>query len=249
MLTATYVHIKGISYKTERLLWNSGFYNWWDMLSNSDTIPVDDMKKRELLREIELSVNSFMSDRVAYFSERLKHGDLWRLISPYMNETGYLDIETDRAGEITVVGLCIGKDYHCYQCGEDSAKLEWMLSLPRIIVTFNGMLFDVPVIKKQFPYVRIPSVHFDLHKAAGQAGWSGGLKKLEKTHNISRPENIVNMTGYDAVKLWESYENGHRESLNTLIEYNKYDVVNLKLLMEKYIDVMRDKLLSGEKPA
>lgn len=249
MLTSTYIHIKGVSQKTEKMLWNSGFRNWWQVLEGRDRIPVEHSKREILLSGVIHSVNCFMKDNVHYFSDRLKHKDIWRILVPYMQETGFLDIETDRAGEITLIGLFIGNDYHCYLRGGDSAKLEWMLSLPRILVTFNGMLFDVPVIKKHFPYIRMPSVHFDLHRAASQAGWSGGLKKLEKKHNIQRPQCIMNMTGYDAVKLWESFMDGNRASLDTLIEYNKYDVKNLKLLIGKYIEVMSEITLSGEEPA
>ncbi len=249
MLTSTYIHIKEINYKTEQILYGAGYGRWWDILKNPESIPLSEKQREHLIREINFSIKHFMKDNLNYFADKLKHKDLWRIIKPYFIETGFLDIETSKDGEITVVGLYIGEKYLCYKMGDNTEKLEWMLSLPKVIVTFNGMIFDVPVIKRHFPYIKMTDIHFDLLKGLPQVGWKGGLKKLEKNENIHRPERIAHMTGYDAVKLWEKYSDGDSNSLELLIEYNLHDVKNLKILMERYLVLMEKNLLSGEKTA
>ena len=42
------------------------------------------------------------------------------------------------------------------------------------------------------------------------------------------------ITGWDAVLLWQRYQNyGDQNALELLLQYNKEDVVNLKVLREK----------------
>jgi uncharacterized protein YprB with RNaseH-like and TPR domain len=45
---------------------------------------------------------------------------------------------------------------------------------------------------------------------------------------------LVGVNGYEAVRLWWSYvKRGNKRALATLLEYNKEDVINLKVLKEK----------------
>ena len=55
---------------------------------------------------------------------------------------------------------------------------------------------------------------------------------MEKEVGIERAAGIRQMDGYDAVRLWRQYEWGDRCALESLLEYNKADVVNLEPLME-----------------
>ena len=60
----------------------------------------------------------------------------------------------------------------------------------------------------------------------------GGLKEVERKLGINRKLTEVN--GYEAVRLWWRYVNDYDEdALATLLEYNKEDVLNLKLLRER----------------
>ena len=58
------------------------------------------------------------------------------------------------------------------------------------------------------------------------------MKRIEKELGIQRDNEIAEVDGYQAVKLWKQYEKGNDEALNTLIAYNLADVENLKVLME-----------------
>lgn len=229
MLTSTFIHIDNIGVKKEQQLYESGIRTWWDAMANPDRIPMKGRERDMLIEAVYMSLKHFMRDDVAYFAERLPHSEFWRILLHYKNEIGYTDIETSMNGEITVIGLYVGGRYFRYVHGDDSAVLEYMFSLPRALITFNGLCFDVPEIKKAFPYLRMPELHFDLLKVAHSAGLKGGLKKIEKSLNIERTERVDGLTGYDAVKLWEQYLNeNNAEALETLIEYNMFDVVNLE---------------------
>jgi len=62
----------------------------------------------------------------------------------------------------------------------------------------------------------------------------GGFKAVERQLGIERQLTEVN--GYEAVKLWWRYvDYFDLDALNTLLEYNKEDVLNLKVLKERLL--------------
>jgi uncharacterized protein len=148
----------------------------------------------------------------------------------------YLDIETDRQGNICVIGMFKKPDQFVQLHGQgitaDDVK-EFMCGA-KTIVTFNGDSFDLPVIKK-FLNLDLKSTHrsLDLFKVKKKLGIKGGLKQLEKMFGIARKTEGVN--GYHAVWLWESYiRNGKGDALDLLLRYNREDVLNLIPLEEKF---------------
>lgn len=51
---------------------------------------------------------------------------------------------------------------------------------------------------------------------------------------ISRDEEIKGVDGFEAVMLWKKWDDfGDRDALNTLIEYNRADTVNLTAVAER----------------
>ena len=57
---------------------------------------------------------------------------------------------------------------------------------------------------------------------------------MERQLGIER--KLVEINGYEAVKLWWRYvESFDLDALNTLLEYNKEDVINLKNLKERLL--------------
>jgi uncharacterized protein YprB with RNaseH-like and TPR domain len=60
----------------------------------------------------------------------------------------------------------------------------------------------------------------------------GGFKAVEQQLGI--PRRLQGISGWDAVLLWQRYQNyGDQSALELLLQYNKEDVVNLKALREK----------------
>ena len=62
----------------------------------------------------------------------------------------------------------------------------------------------------------------------------GGLKCVERQLRI--PRRLTEINGSEAVRLWQRYVNGYDEgALATLLEYNREDVTNLKVLKERLL--------------
>jgi len=62
----------------------------------------------------------------------------------------------------------------------------------------------------------------------------GGLKIVERKLGIQR--KLVGIDGYEAVKLWWRYvDSFDLDALNTLLQYNMEDVINLKYIRERLL--------------
>jgi len=60
----------------------------------------------------------------------------------------------------------------------------------------------------------------------------GGFKAVERQLGIER--RLTEVNGYEAVRLWWRYVNDYNEdALAILLEYNREDVLNLRILKEK----------------
>ena len=115
-----------------------------------------------------------------------------------------------------------------------------------MILTFFGTAFDIPVLAKSFPAPGLDQLPLALRVLLRNAGVRGGLKKIEAEFGIARSEETAGLTGYDAVKLWRAYERGRDDALETLVAYNREDVVNLEPLMQIAFDRLREATLRGE---
>jgi uncharacterized protein YprB with RNaseH-like and TPR domain len=153
----------------------------------------------------------------------------------------YLDIETDRAGKICVVGISVENNGFLQWYGEEinTSSIERELSNVKTIVTFNGDLFDLPRLKESLNIdLKAQCVSRDLFKEKKKLGIKGGLKDLEKMFGIER--KTEGMNGYKAMWLWEKYKlYGNMDALNLLLEYNKEDVVNL-IRLEEILESLRE---------
>ena len=101
------------------------------------------------------------------------------------------------------------------------------------IFTYNGSRFDLPFIHCSLGInLTDKFYHHDLMYDCWQRNLRGGLKAVEQ--QIGIPRRLQGMAGQDAVLLWQRFQNnGDRKALNLLLEYNKEDVINLKVLRER----------------
>lgn len=144
----------------------------------------------------------------------------------------YLDIETTFSGAISVIGI-YRPDHGTTQLvggGVRDLALYAALDGVQTLVTFNGSTFDLPVIRRRlYTDLKRDFEHCDLLYVCRRRGLRGGLKKVEELLGIARA--TAGISGWDAPRLWQRYEtNGDRMALQTLLEYNREDVVNLALL-------------------
>jgi hypothetical protein len=153
----------------------------------------------------------------------------------------YLDIETTGLTpfgcEITVIGiyLCKGDDTEFVQfVGRDvtADSIQEALNGAKVLYTYNGSRFDLPFIQSQFG-INLAELfkHHDLMYDCWRNNLFGGLKAVERRLGINR--ELAEMNGYEAVRLWWRYvDSFDLDALNTLLEYNREDVVNLKTLKD-----------------
>lgn len=141
----------------------------------------------------------------------------------------YLDIETDRRGRIAVSGFYARGTGLVQLIGRDVTAAGLLRSLPRhrLLFTFNGHSFDLPLIKKQLGLdLRLRYTTVDLRHSCARAGWRGGQKLIERHLGIDR--KLPGLDGRDAVRLWSSFaDGGDASALESLLVYNREDVMNM----------------------
>lgn len=159
-----------------------------------------------------------------------------------MQTVGYLDIETTglspRYHDLTVIGLSVEFDgtHDFIQLVGDEINAHRLMNMVRdvdIVYTYNGSRFDLPFIRARLGVaIQDYCGHEDLMYACWARNLRGGLKSVERQVGIIR--ELPDIDGWAAVQLWHDYiRKGCRVSLDTLLKYNKEDVLNLKKLRRK----------------
>jgi hypothetical protein len=141
---------------------------------------------------------------------------------------GYLDIETSFEERLTVFGL-LRTDRGLLQLVGHAIERASMVEALRgidTICTFNGERFDLPKLREAIGIDLLAEYRsLDLSIECVRLGIRGGLKSIESQLGITRSVKGVN--GYDAMVLWRAWTAGDREALETLLAYNREDVLNL----------------------
>ena len=240
MIQNSFQFLDRVGKGTEQNLHEQGIRTWDDFLNRDSIKGISDHKKPYFDRMIARARSNLYKFNSRYFAEHLPTTEHWRLYDFFKEDAVFLDIEAsgvvDR-GFITVVGLFDGiktktmvKDINL-----DFHALKQELAKYKMIVTFNGLTYDIPFLEKAFPSLLPKVPHFDLRHACQRVGLKGGLKQIEKELGIERRNNIVDrMYGGDPTTLWRMYRATCDEHyLNLLIEYNEEDVINLKPIANK----------------
>jgi len=156
----------------------------------------------------------------------------------------YLDIETTGLShldaDITVIGI--------YLISNDESRLVQLVGKEvtrdnlfealdgvNTIYTYNGSRFDLPFIRGSLG-IGLEGIaeHHDLMYDCWRCNLKGGLKVVEQQLGI--PRQLQGIGGLEAVMLWQQYRDyGDRDALALLLQYNKEDVMNLKVLRERLV--------------
>ncbi len=244
MLKRSFIFLPGVGSSTERSIWSSGINDWDDFLGSASAGPLKGERKERFDGILEGVRERFESKDLPFFRDLFRPGDTWRMWDEFGDGAVFLDIETTgtrRYSPITVVGLYDGKEYSALVRGRDLTfeNIKEALKEATMLVTFNGATFDLPMIEARFPnsIPRIP--HLDLRFLAGKCGFSGGLKNIEITMGITRPEEVKGMSGEDAVRLWKVYQrDNNRNALKLLLKYNMEDILNLEPITGKLVKMI-----------
>jgi len=234
LLENTFLHIPDIGEEAERSLWRQGCLTWADFLADIDKFSCG-YAKREAVREYLELCQGWIADREhRHFASTLGHREAWRAFPDFRDRCVFLDIETDggRSGSsVTTIGMYDGKEFRCLVKGRDLRQFPEVIRQYGMIVTFFGASFDLPMLQKCFRGLKFDQIHLDLCPTLRRLGHHGGLKKIEKRLGIGRGEETDGLDGLDAIRLWRRYQVlGEESALETLIAYNRDDVVNLETL-------------------
>lgn len=228
MLKNSFLHLPGFSVDDEEDLWGSGVRDWGDAL---DSDRLDDDHKRA----IELSSEALENRDSLYFNEQYRAGERWRLLPDFADETAFLDIETTGLGGeayMTMCGVLDSNGFRAYVRGDNIDELVEDLEQFKIVVTFNGISFDVPWMRRELGPLLPNAAHVDLMHVLRRVGLRGGLKKIEKAIGLDRGDDLSMLTGRDAIVLWNMAQDGEPNAMETLIRYNAEDVSSLPILAE-----------------
>lgn len=234
MLQHTFCHIPGIGPTTEKKLWAVGVSDWGKFIIPSP-IKLSGATLASAPTILDESLTALKTHDPHYFTKELASNEKWRLFSTFRDQTAYLDIETDGLAEdaqITTIALYDGIEIYHYINGHNLDNFIRDLNKYKVIITYSGTSFDIPVIENFFK-TKLPQAHIDLRYVLSSLGFTGGLKSCEKQLGLDRGK-LDGVDGYFAVVLWRAYKyQGDQAALKTLVAYNIEDTVNLELLMVK----------------
>jgi len=232
MLKATFCCFTGISAAAEQRLWQAGVYEWGRALKWPR--PIFSPKKWDSLKDsIAEAAVVYEAGMLDYFLNRLSGVEKARVLPDVHGEIGYLDIETDGLGEharITTIALHRAGKTRVFVRGRSFAEFLPMVASCGLLVTYNGVAFDLPRLRRHFK-IDLGIPHLDLMHVLRAMGCRGGLKAAEKALGLER--RYSNGTdGQEAVELWHYYEQLHDENaLKRLMLYNAEDTLVLKELL------------------
>ena len=242
MLQNSFIVLPKMGLKKEQGLWNQGILHWDNFLQATQAQQMRGIStkiKGYYDQQLHEAKKALFAEDSFYFQQRLKSNQMWRLYEAFKDQAVFLDIETSGYyRDITVIGMYDGYDTKTMVKGFtfDKKLLKKTLEAYKLLVTFNGSSFDLPIIERFFQQV-VPKIpHIDLRHVCAKLGWTGGLKQIEKQQGIQRDPAVQTPEASDPVYLWQQYQaTGEKEYLNTLVKYNEEDVINLKPLAEQAI--------------
>ena len=235
MLQSTFQLARGVGPAGERRLWRAGVACWRDLEAAQPTL----VGKRApgLARAVEAAGLALQRGDLGRLARLLPASEQWRLLGAFGDQAVYLDIETgdDVWGReaISAVGFCDRDGPRLLLAGRDLERFPALAKRWRLLVTFIGSSFDVPILRRAFPAWTPPPAHVDLRHVLARLGYDGGLKRIEEELEdlaLARPAHLREIDGWAACGLYRRGRDGDRRALRLFAEYNLYDVVNLRTL-------------------
>jgi hypothetical protein len=235
----SFIPVRGVGETTERTLWAEGATDW-DCFDQSLVGPAtaDNIESFIETARQRLAVNDS-----AYFNEVFPSSERWRLYENFRENACFFDIETTGLNQdynkVTTVSYHQAGETTTLVRGDDltAETVQQALDDASLLVSFNGIRFDQPFLESSFD-IDVDCPHLDLMYPCKTIGLSGGLKAIEQDIGLERDRPDI--SGRDAVRLWNEHEAGVDGSLETLISYNREDAVNLQTLAETVTDELHE---------
>lgn len=249
MIRNSFIFLERIGEEKEKSIWMQGIRNWDDFLRNKKIKGISEKIKPYYNRKIKEARSNLYSLNAQYFYDKLPKSEHWRIYNFFKEDSVFLDIETTgltEVSDIIIVGLFDGINTKTMvkNINLDFKKLKEELKRYKMIVSFNGSVFDLPFISKYYPNILPKLPHFDLRFACKRIGLTGGLKEIEKKLGIKRSKIVDKIYGGDVLRLWRMYRaTGDDYYLKLLVEYNEEDIINLKTIADYVYEKLKLQLL------
>lgn len=232
----------GVGPSRERMLWQAGGWNRDRLPMLLPEIGIRGEKAEGVLRFIDHLDNALQQADLERVFELIPTRERWRLIPLLLDGAAYVDVETDAAGELTLVAVRTKDSAELWFQGLDTRPVLELLANARSVVSFNGLAFDLPKLRKAFPDARFPKIHVDLVHLTRRLKVAGGLKGAEQSLGWTRAPHLAHLRGNDAIGLWSAWAFAKDfKSLKILCEYNMEDVWSLPMLAAWAYDGLAEK--------
>jgi len=230
----------GFGGHVERALWRAGFATWDDLPAEPAEIlsPRQDPRLRDAVARARSALAARDAEALAAMIPRAER---WRLYPTFAAEAAFLDVEAD-GDALTAIGFLDAAGPRILLAGRDLDRFAEAAAGWKLLVTYNGLAFDVPLLRRAFPGWRPPRAHVDLRHLWSRLGHEGGLKLLERETGLERPPPLDGLDGRDAVRLWRRHLDGDAGALRLFAEYNLLDAVHLRTLMDLGYNRMIERL-------
>lgn len=249
MLTRSFIFARGMTEELERGLWSRGVIDW-DILRRHRGEAVEvlgEARSQRLVQAVNEADQARTAKDLAWFRTQWPEREMWRLWQGWCedDECALVDIETTGRtpgyDQITVIGLSDGSREEAFVADKpqpgDQALAAFPAAIRRfaLLVTFNGLGFDVPFIEKHYRAqgFRFEQPHLDLLPVARSVGLTGGLKDMEQQLGIVRDDDIADMRGHEAIALWGAWKAGDLNAYQRLVTYCKADCTNLRAFADQ----------------
>lgn len=240
MIRNTFLFLEKVKHRKEQNLWKQGIRTWTDFLNAEIIKNISPIKKAYFDRKIKEAQQALREENSSYFKEKLPKKEMWRLYPEFKEECCFLDVEIDNKRRVILVGISnyYNSNFFVHRINLEHNFLQEELDKYKLLITFNGSSFDLPLLDRQLNIeIKIP--HIDLKPLCVKLGLKGGLKEVENILNLKRPAHLYG----SPVDLWKAFHaSGDKEYLDLLIDYNREDIENLKLVMDHCYKKMKESL-------
>lgn len=253
MITEAFLHFKGIGPKNIHKIKEAGFNSWDDIIRNSADLPFGEKLNNSILEEARKYISLLEDNNIIKLTNSFHPSDKWRVLYRFFHKASFFDIETNPYNwhnPITVITCFHRGKIFKYVRGKNLEEFIDLTQEIELLVSFNGISFDVPIILNHYHIPALPCAHIDLRWIAYHNGHKGGLKSIERKLNIKRPNDLEGVDGMMAVALWDNWERKKdTKSLDLLVRYCSADSLSLyllgiEILKEKNI-IIKDTLSDG----
>lgn len=235
LLFYSFSQIKGVSTEKEKNYWSAGetLHSLADSLSTQQNL----FGSEESNHDVFLSIKALQEGNVAFFQKHLEHKYYYRIAYSFPSDIMFLDIETTGLSTtyhyVTIVGWMLNGEYGCWIQGTDPEPFRKAFESAKMIVTFNGTMFDCKFLDYVFQTTEFSQkANLDLMFLCRRFNLRGGQKEIERSIDFSRPELLKETNGKEAIALWYAFLFGKRTALMQLIEYNFYDILGMSYILD-----------------